>query len=112
VTHLRGGLSLLDQIANSTQLYGETNLYSFLRMYFIAHDIMGRTSCDGEMDDLCFGWAEDDMIDEIDVLMGCSRGLMNLVRRISILVSQIRKASLSQILEPFLGGFFNLYPRI
>jgi len=86
VTHLRGGMVLLDRVseAESSQTR-DRNLLSFLRMYFVAHDIMSRTACDEDILNHTYQWTEDTDIDEIDVLMGCSRRLMNLVREISVL---------------------------
>ncbi|PVH79121.1 MFS general substrate transporter [Cadophora sp. DSE1049] len=86
VTHLRGGMVLLDQVSNSeSSQTRDGNLLSFLRMYFVAHDIMSRTACDEDIVNHSYQWTEDTDIDEIDVLMGCSRRLMNLVREISAL---------------------------
>ncbi len=98
VTHLRGGISLLDKISQTPELRND-KLLSFLRMYFVAHDIMSRTACDEDIVDQRCEWVEDDTIDEIDVMMGCSRSLMNLVREISSLAShaKIVRCSLSLI---------------
>ncbi|RDL33047.1 uncharacterized protein BP5553_08486 [Venustampulla echinocandica] len=94
VTHLRGGLTLLDQLSQSAGPREDSNLHAFLRMYFVAHDIMSRTACDEIDVDHSREWVEDETIDEIDVLMGCSRSLMNLVRRISTLASHAKMASI------------------
>ena len=87
---------LLDRIAQgeSSQIR-DRNLLSFLRMYFVAHDIMSRTACDEDILNHSYQWAEDTDIDEIDVLMGCSRRLMNMVREISVLAGLAKSVSQS-----------------
>jgi len=85
---------LLDRVseAESSQTR-DRNLLSFLRMYFVAHDIMSRTACDEDILNHTYQWTEDTDIDEIDVLMGCSRRLMNLVREISVLAGLAKTVS-------------------
>ncbi|RDW61825.1 Zn(II)2Cys6 transcription factor [Aspergillus mulundensis] len=94
MTHLRGGLQLMDSNASRRT----PSLWSFFRMYFVAHDIMSHTAFDnGDADSYDDGqvspWSENDDLDEIDVLMGCSRGLMALIRRISVLASTRAKVT-------------------
>ena len=67
-------------------------------MYFVAHDIMSRTACEENILDQGFEWEGDDEMDEIDVLMGCSRELMSLIRRISELAEGLDKVRLSRLL--------------
>ncbi|KAL3486701.1 fungal-specific transcription factor domain-containing protein [Aspergillus germanicus] len=92
MTHLRGGLQLLE--CNARQR--SPDLWNFFRMYFIAHDIMARTVSDhwdgGNTPQL---WLESEDLEEIDVVMGCSRGLMTAINKISILAST--KARISRI---------------
>ncbi|KAL2832543.1 fungal-specific transcription factor domain-containing protein [Aspergillus cavernicola] len=84
ITHLRGGLQLIDCNTHQTS----PSLWNFFRMYFVAHDIMSRTASDDfQKDEPLQLWSETDDLDEIDVVMGCSRGLMTLINRISILAS-------------------------
>jgi hypothetical protein len=60
-------------------------------MYFVAHEIMSRTACEEEIVGQVYEWAEHEALDEIDVLMGCSRELMTLIRRTSMLASQLNQ---------------------
>ena len=91
VTHLHGGLNLIDSI----QTCQYSSLRSFVTMYFVAHDIMNRTASEGQYrpDDTKItrnSWLDSDDLDEIDMLMGCSRQLMNLIDRISALAAEKR----------------------
>ncbi|KAL3443239.1 fungal-specific transcription factor domain-containing protein [Aspergillus insuetus] len=84
ITHLRGGLQLLDCSARQRS----PDLWNFFRMYFVAHDVMARTVSDEwDGDDNSELWSDDEDLEEIDVVMGCSRGLMTLINRISNLAS-------------------------
>ncbi len=80
----------------------EDNLLAFLRMYFVAHEIMSRTACEEDIVSQVYEWAEHEALDEIDVLMGCSRELMTLIRRTSMLASQLSQARI----------FFLIYTKI
>ncbi|KAL4753743.1 major facilitator superfamily domain-containing protein [Aspergillus terricola var. indicus] len=88
ITHLRSGLQLI-QYKGSPH---SPSLWSFFRMYFVAHDIMSRTASD-DWDDKLHGddsaqlWSDQDDLEETDVLMGCSRSLMTLIHRTSILAA-------------------------
>ncbi|KAJ5806850.1 hypothetical protein N7474_010442 [Penicillium riverlandense] len=54
-------------------------------MYFVAHDIMTRTTSESWFEDeISQLWSESDNLEEIDTLMGCSRGLMTLINKISV----------------------------
>ncbi|XRM36679.1 hypothetical protein ABZX51_000170 [Aspergillus tubingensis] len=82
VTHLQGGLDLLNRFpCTPTANY---SLRRFFNMYFVAHAIMSRTAtpqvCHGNG---MFSWADNDNLDEIDTIMGCSRRLMLLINEIS-----------------------------
>ncbi|KAL4783426.1 fungal-specific transcription factor domain-containing protein [Aspergillus varians] len=98
ITHLRGGLQLIDCNTHQTS----PSLWNFFRMYFVAHDIMGRTASDDylQKDEPLPLWSETDDLDEVDVLMGCSRGLMTLINRISILASTRAKILKERHLTP------------
>jgi gamma-glutamylcyclotransferase (GGCT)/AIG2-like uncharacterized protein YtfP len=95
VAHLRGGISLLDKLSGYTTTNRGSNtedsLHAFLRMYFVAHEIMSRTACEEDIVGQVYEWAEHEALDEIDVLMGCSRELMTLIRRTSMLASQLNQ---------------------
>lgn len=79
--HLRSGLRAMQQLdCNATE---SEALRKFCLMYFVAHDIMGHTEgASGEASGQ-HSWLKDDTIEEIDPLMGCSRGLLNLIDQIS-----------------------------
>ncbi|KAL2847507.1 fungal-specific transcription factor domain-containing protein [Aspergillus pseudoustus] len=97
ITHLRGGIQLLDCSARQRS----PDLWNFFRMYFIAHDIMARTvSDDWDGDDSVQLWSESDDTEEIDVVMGCSRGLMTLINSISILASSKSRILMTRPLSP------------
>jgi hypothetical protein len=88
-------LSLLNWLSSSATGAVSTSesLDAFLRMYFIAHYIMTRTAYEDGFDEEFHGWLQDDAVDEIDVLMGCSRGLMDLIQRISNLATRAKNVS-------------------
>ncbi|KAL4805925.1 fungal-specific transcription factor domain-containing protein [Aspergillus unguis] len=86
ITHLRGGLQLIRDNAFDNQ--SSPGLRAFFRMYFVAHDIMSRTASGIEAEDENENanlWSETDDLDEIDMLMGCSRRLMSIIHKISVL---------------------------
>jgi hypothetical protein len=58
-------------------------------MYFVAHDIMSRTATEDELVVQTSEWLDDDNLDEIDPLMGCSRSLMTLIRHTTTLASKV-----------------------
>ncbi|KAL4967705.1 transcription factor domain-containing protein [Aspergillus stella-maris] len=94
LTHLRGGMRLLS--FDKALPVASPSLWGFFRMYFIAHDIMSRTASEEDDEDDTQLWAEGEDLEEIDVLMGCSRGLMSLIHRISTLASAKAKISRSR----------------
>ncbi|OJD15167.1 hypothetical protein AJ78_04562 [Emergomyces pasteurianus Ep9510] len=89
--HLRGGLQLMAMLPH--QACESETLKKFFVMYFVAHDIMGRTGVEdpSEVGQVDYSWLEGDDLEEIDVLMGCSRGLMTLINKISALASEKSK---------------------
>lgn len=114
--HLRGGMQLLNLLPLKTA-EGHM-LKQFFVMYFVAHDIMGRTAMEdsSEAETLENAWLADDNLEEvrdpscflllffffktsrlppwkIDMLMGCSRGLMSLISKISNLATEKSKVS-------------------
>lgn len=68
-------------------------------MYFVAHAIMSRTAHEDDITEQSFTWSPSDRLDEIDVLMGCSRELMDLIQRIPALASNAAKVSHLSISE-------------
>ncbi|KAL3424269.1 C6 zinc finger domain-containing protein [Phlyctema vagabunda] len=93
VTHLRGGLSLLESLSNYTGTHtaSEKMLLTFLRMYFVAHAIMSRTANEEDFafsDDPSCSWPDSEDMEEVDVLMGCSRELMAIIRKIPSLAAK------------------------
>lgn len=91
MTHLRGGLNLLDQISSAHSSSAYSVLEKFLRMYFVAHAIMSRTALEDDPIEQAYEWDEEDNLDEIDTSMGCSRALMILIRETAVLASKISK---------------------
>jgi hypothetical protein len=64
-------------------------LKRFFNMYFVAHDIMGRTAFEDQWDDAPIAeWLEGDDLHDIDMMMGCSRALMTLISRTSSLAQE------------------------
>ncbi|EEH03625.1 conserved hypothetical protein [Histoplasma capsulatum G186AR] len=106
-THLRGGLRLMAMLPH--QMCESEALKKFFVMYFVAHDIMGRTGAEdsSEMGQEDHSWLEDDDLEEIDVLMGCSRGLMTLINKISALASKKSKVMKTRRLSPQEVSTFN-----
>ncbi|KAF2679370.1 hypothetical protein K458DRAFT_314478 [Lentithecium fluviatile CBS 122367] len=95
-THLRGGLSLINDIridCTESQI-----LRKFCLMYFVAHDIMGHTAGALGFESTPYKWLEDDCIDEIDPLMGCSRGLLDIINQISSISSSFSRIRSSRAL--------------
>lgn len=58
-------------------------------MYFVAHEIMSQTASEEDLVEQTSNWLDEDNPDEIDTLMGCSRGLMTLIRETSTLASKV-----------------------
>ncbi|GCB27252.1 uncharacterized transporter C757.13 [Aspergillus awamori] len=86
VKHLEAGLDLLDCLPCSAS--SSQGLRRFFQMYFVAHAIMRRTASPGMMyENGRYGWSENDNLDEIDTIMGCSRRLMGMINDISDLPS-------------------------
>lgn len=94
MTHLRGGLNLLDHLSASAIPSSYSVLQKFLRMYFVAHAIMSRTALEDDPIEQTYGWDEEDNLDEIDTSMGCSRALMISIREIASLASRFSKVFL------------------
>lgn len=95
-THLRGGLAVLNDVrADCTEAL---MLRRFCLMYFIAHDIMGHTAGGTSHEMTPYSWLDDDDIEEIDPLMGCSRGLLDIINRITALSSSINRVGRSRVL--------------
>lgn len=120
VTHLRGGLKLIEYVSARSQQC--ESLRRFLTIYFVAHDIMSRTATESRYEDkISCSWLEADDLDEvrflqrfstgrrwkltqikIDGVMGCSRNLMTLIDRISALASEKQ--------EVYIVPFIVLFP--
>ncbi|GKZ47608.1 hypothetical protein AbraIFM66951_011165 [Aspergillus brasiliensis] len=82
VTHLQGGLDLLHRFPCIRTANG--SLRRFFNMYFVAHAIMSRTATpEISHGNGMFSWLDNDDLDEIDTIMGCSRRLMLLINDIS-----------------------------
>ncbi|KAK2792421.1 hypothetical protein FQN52_003356 [Onygenales sp. PD_12] len=106
-THLRGGLQLLEHMS---QEYTESQMLKrFFVMYFVAHDIMARTAVEdiSSVEQVDHSWLEDDNLEEIDILMGCSRGLMTLIGKISSLAMEKSKITKTRPLSLHETSFFN-----
>ncbi|KAF1851625.1 uncharacterized protein K460DRAFT_38669 [Cucurbitaria berberidis CBS 394.84] len=95
-THLRGGLALINQI--SAECTETQMLRKFCLMYFVAHDIMGHTAGNSTPESTSYAWLEDDIMEEIDPLMGCSRGLLDIIDQISAISSNAERICLSRAL--------------
>lgn len=95
-THLRGGLTLINQI--SADCTESQMLRKFCLMYFVAHDIMGHTAGSSSLESISYTWLEDDSMEEIDPLMGCSRGLLDIINRISAISSNVERICSSRAL--------------
>jgi hypothetical protein len=90
MTHLRGGLTLIKDIrvdCTESQM-----LRKFCLMYFVAHDIMGHTAGTSSFDSTPYTWLDDDDIEEIDPLMGCSRGLLDVINQITSISAEVESA--------------------
>jgi hypothetical protein len=81
MTHLQSGLKVMGQV--SRDITESQQLRKFCLMYFVAHSIMGHTAGTLQIADGQYTWLEDDCIQEIDPLMGCSRGLLDIIHKIS-----------------------------
>ncbi|KAL2871194.1 Zn(II)2Cys6 transcription factor [Aspergillus lucknowensis] len=103
-THLRGGLQLIEHYS----CHSSPSLWNFFRMYFVAHDIMSRTISEDEDEETLQLWSDGDDLEEIDVVMGCSRGLMSLIHRISILASAKAKILTKRCLTPIENQDFEI----
>ncbi|GME27160.1 hypothetical protein GTA08_BOTSDO10259 [Neofusicoccum parvum] len=84
MTHLRGGLSVLEHVQKANFSHTEgPSLTKFFVMYFVAHQIMGLTAHETDSGLPKQKWLDDDCMEEIDALMGCSRGLLSLIDQTS-----------------------------
>ncbi|EKG13967.1 hypothetical protein MPH_08841 [Macrophomina phaseolina MS6] len=89
MTHLKGGMSVLEHVRKTGSAQSEAkSLSKFFVMYFVAHQIMGLTAQGTESGLPQHYWLEDDSMEEIDVLMGCSRGLLSLIDKTSAVASR------------------------
>ncbi|KGM91880.1 anaphase promoting complex subunit 1 [Paracoccidioides brasiliensis Pb18] len=104
MTHLRGGLQLMSLLPQPA-----CELKRFFVMYFVAHDIMGRTGVEdpSTVEQVDHSWLEDDDLEEIDILMGCSRGLMTLISKISTCAMEKAKIVQTRKLTPSETSAFN-----
>ncbi|PGH12279.1 hypothetical protein AJ80_06793 [Polytolypa hystricis UAMH7299] len=102
ITHLRGGLQLIDLLPQSQSVGEIKQIKQFFVMYFVAHEIMARTAVEDTSSEESgsFDWLDDDNLEEIDVLMGCSRGLMTLIRQIAELSVKKSKITKNRPLTP------------
>lgn len=81
MTHLKSGLQIMEQV--SCDFTESQQLRKFCLMYFVAHNIMGHTAGTLQIADGQYAWLEDDCMEEIDPLMGCSRELLDIIHKIS-----------------------------
>jgi hypothetical protein len=96
MTHLRGGLTLIRDIrVDCTE---SKILQKFCLMYFVAHDIMGHTVGTSGFESRPYTWLDDDNIEEIDPLMGCSRGLLDIISQITCISSDVNRTRSSRTL--------------
>ncbi|OJJ68097.1 hypothetical protein ASPBRDRAFT_58147 [Aspergillus brasiliensis CBS 101740] len=101
VTHLQGGLDLLHRFPCIRTANG--SLRRFFNMYFVAHAIMSRTATpEISHGNGMFSWLDNDDLDEIDTIMGCSRRLMLLINDISELPVDTRIATALIEIKQFL----------
>lgn len=71
ITHLRGGLRLIDLIPSDT--VESESLRSFFTIYFVAHDIMSRTASEDSGDDEPVrSWLGTDNLEEVCGHTSCS----------------------------------------
>ncbi|KAJ4353271.1 uncharacterized protein N0V89_004998 [Didymosphaeria variabile] len=90
ITHLKMGLRMLKNLLCTTHI--DKDLRKFCEIYFVAHDVMGRTAWgDDATDSEHYDWDQDETYHEIDSIMGCSRELISLISRISCLASSARQ---------------------
>ncbi|OKL57402.1 hypothetical protein UA08_07322 [Talaromyces atroroseus] len=87
ITHLNIGLHMLEELKVTT--LSEADLKAFCQIYFVAHEVMGRTAWDAETTTGDYRWACGNSA-EIDALMGCSRELLSIISQISSLAAQFR----------------------
>ncbi|PLB43364.1 MFS general substrate transporter [Aspergillus steynii IBT 23096] len=87
ITHLHAGLELLNHTGSHCE---SPSLLKFVTMYFVAHDIMSRTAAQSKTQvKRRYSWTENDDLDEIDMVMGCSRRLMSLINDISDMATEL-----------------------
>ncbi|OJD35381.1 zn 2cys6 transcription factor [Diplodia corticola] len=90
LTHLKGGLGVLQHMQGAavSQHTEGAALAKFFTMYFTAHQIMSTTARETDPAMPAHTWLDDDCMDEIDALMGCSRGLLSLIDQTSAAASR------------------------
>lgn len=80
----------------------------FFMMYFVAHEIMGRTASDKWTEnEMTLTWHPDDDLEEVDMTMGCSRGLMTHIDRISFLARSKSNILKERLLTPEEKEYFS-----
>ncbi|KAL1607857.1 hypothetical protein SLS60_002795 [Paraconiothyrium brasiliense] len=90
ITHLKMGLRMLKSLLCTTNI--DKDLRKFCEIYFVAHDVMGRTAWGDDATDFeHYEWDQDEVYREIDSIMGCSRELISLISQISCLASSARQ---------------------
>ncbi|KAF1973162.1 hypothetical protein BU23DRAFT_640797 [Bimuria novae-zelandiae CBS 107.79] len=74
ITHLKMDMRMLKDLLCSSHI--DKDLRQFCEIYFVAHDVMGRTAWEEDVSGFeHYEWDQDENFSEIDSIMGCSREL-------------------------------------
>ncbi|KAJ4292360.1 hypothetical protein N0V90_009021 [Kalmusia sp. IMI 367209] len=93
ITHLKMGLRTLKNLLCTTNI--DVDLRKFCEIYFVAHDVMGRTAWEQDAPGHeHYEWDRDENYHEIDSIMGCSRELISLISQISCLAGTSRQQNI------------------
>jgi hypothetical protein len=64
ITHLKMGMRVLKDLRCTTET--DADLKNFCEMYFVGHEVMGRTAWDNEMATEHYQWEKDEYYEEVD----------------------------------------------
>lgn len=87
ITHHKMAMKMLDRLRTNSRT--DTNLKALCEIYFVAHEVMGQTAWEDPSPARDLLWIPHDP-QEIDVLTGCSRQLLSIIHRISLLAKRMQ----------------------
>lgn len=93
ITHHKMALKMLDRLRANSKT--DADLKALCEIYFVAHEVMGQTAWEDDIPTGELQWIPHDP-QEIDVLTGCSRQLLSIIHRISLLAQGLRQNHIAE----------------